>query len=153
MRVGSAGGELRPIPYYMLYTCCMDSLHPIHSAPHRGSPLRLLSPAFAGVLVAIGVLGSNPVTLIAGVGLALFVWFTRHARYEIFHDRLVIHYGRPRQKTVPLAEIQEVQLMNFPLGGLGLFVRTKRGWGMTIKPTDPERFAAQLEEVRRGLAG
>ena len=137
--------------------CCklesMVSPQPIHSDRHRGSTLHMLSPVIAVVLVATGLLAGDLVTLAFGVVLSLFLWLTRPRRYEVFRDSLVINYGTQRRKILPLAEIEEVHLIRFPLGGQGLLVRRRRGLGMVIRPTDPERFLAWLEDARRGLGG
>ena len=129
----------------------MSTSEPTLSDRSRGSPFHLLSPAIAGALVIMGLLQFEPYTIFMGVGLGLFVWLTRHARYEIFHDRLVVRFAGPRQKILPLAEIEQVELVKIPMGGQGLFVRRKSGLGMVIQPTNPEQFAAGLEEARRGL--
>ena len=126
----------------------MEPSHEIHSDRPRTYPLQLMSPVIAGVLVVMGLMSGDPVPVALGGGLGLFVYFTRHARYTILHDSLVIHYGRPRQKTLPLADIEDVQLA---LRGQGLFVRQKRGVGLLIRPTDPELFLERLDEARRGL--
>jgi len=108
----------------------------------------LLSPVLAWVLVIVGVLQFDLYTMALGVGLGLYVWLTRHTRYEIFSDRLVIYYGRPRRKVVFLVDIEDVQMVRVPMGGQGLYLRKKQGWGMVIRPRDVEGFAARLGEAR-----
>jgi len=130
----------------------MMSPQPIHSDKHRGSALHMLSPAIAAVMVVMGLLQGDPVTLLLGVGLSLFVWFTRHARYEIFQDRLVIHYGQPRQKVLQLTEIKDVHLVQFGMGRHFLLIRGNRGQRIVLRPADPERFLERLDDARRGLA-
>ena len=136
----------------MVYTHSMASPQPIHSDRYRGSSLQMLSPAIAVVLMVMGVLSGDPFTIVLGTGLALFVWLTRHARYEIFHDRLVIRFSGPRQKTVLLTEIETIQVVAIPLGGQGLYVRKKGGWGMVIRPSDLESFTAGMENALRESA-
>jgi hypothetical protein len=97
----------------------------------------------------VGTLQADPVTVVMGAGLGLYIWLTRHSRYEVFPDRLVVSYMGPRRKTVPLADIEEVQVGRFPLGGEGLMIRRKGGWRMVLTPSDPERFAQELDQARR----
>lgn len=130
----------------------MESSQPTLSDRYRGSPMHLLSPALAGVLVVVGVSQFDLFTMALGVGLGLYVWLTRHTRYEIFSDRLVIYYGGPRRKVVLLVDIEDVQVVKVPMGGQGLYLRRKRGWGVVIRPRDSEGFAAGLEEARSRLA-
>ena len=134
----------------MWYTRCMESPREIHSDRPRRTLVSLLNPAIAGVMLIIGVLAGDPITFLLGIGMSLFVWFTWHARYEIFHDRLVIYYGRPRQKIVPLSEIEEVQLV---LGDRALYVRNRGSRGMLLRPSDPQLFVDRLDDARRRVAG
>ena len=122
---------------------------PTHSDRYKGSALQILSPAIAVVMMVMGVLSGDPFTVLLGTGLALFVWLTRHSRYDIFPDRLVIRYSGPRQKTVFLQDIEGVQVVGIPMGGQGLYIRKKGGLGMVIRPSDKESFSEGLESALR----
>ncbi|MFH1140280.1 MAG: PH domain-containing protein [Chloroflexota bacterium] len=102
----------------------------------------------ATAMVVLGTIQVDLLTVAMGIGLLAYVWFTRHARYEIFQDRLVIYYGTPRIKSVPLSDIGEVRLIKASLGGQDLLVRRKGGGVLVIRPRDAERFAAALGEAR-----
>ncbi|MSQ22782.1 MAG: hypothetical protein EXR53_05700 [Dehalococcoidia bacterium] len=126
----------------------MTSPQPLHTDKSRNSMIQLLSPALAAVMVVLGIINPDVVTVTMGVGLLAYVWFTRHARYEIFQDRLIIYYGTPRIKNVLLADIAEVRLIKAPIGGQDLVV-TRKGRGvLVIRPRDAEAFAAALGEAR-----
>ncbi len=129
----------------------MESPQPIHTDRHRSSMLHLLSPALAAGMVMLGMVG-DPFSLTLGLGLAVYIWLTRQARYEIFHDTLVVRYWSPRKKVLPLMEITDVQLVRLPWVGIGLAVRSKEGRAIVIRPMDAELFLARLDDARRGLA-
>ncbi len=127
----------------------MESVPPLHTARPRRSPLHFLSPLIAGALVVSGALQQDPFTFVMGAGLSVYIWLTRHSRYEVFSDRLVVHYLGLRRRTIPLGDIEDVRAVGFPLGGQGVFVRRKKGGGMVITPVDPEQFVQALDQVRR----
>ncbi|MDO8749631.1 MAG: hypothetical protein Q7K03_00560 [Dehalococcoidia bacterium] len=106
--------------------------------------IQFLSPALAAAMVVLGAMQWDPLTVAMGAGLLVYVWFTRHTGYEIFQDRLVIRYGTPRIRSLPLTDIAEVRLIKAPLGGQDLLVRRKGGGVLVIRPRDAEGFAAAL---------
>ena len=122
--------------------------NPVYTASFRRSMLHIFTPVIAGMLTLFGLLSLEPFNVALGIGLGLFILFTRHIRYEIFHDRLVIRYMAPRRKIVELSEIQSVQSMKRAFGGQGVFIQKKAGLGLMINPVDPEKFVAELEEAQ-----
>ncbi|MEK7777274.1 MAG: PH domain-containing protein [Chloroflexota bacterium] len=102
----------------------------------------------AAAMVVLGAMQGDPVTVAMGAGLLVYVWFTQHRRYEIFQERLVIRYGTPRIRSVPLADIAEVRLVKAPLGGQDLLVVRKGRGVIVIRPRDADGFAAALGEAR-----
>ena len=82
--------------------------------------------------------------VVIAVAMGVFIWFTRHTRYDLYSNALVIRYGTPRQRAVPISEIEQVVTV---LGGKGLFVKRKGSGGLLIRPQDIETFKSRLEEV------
>lgn len=139
--------EVAPI----VYTSHMSMQQPLHTDRPRTSMFFLISPAIAAVLLVIGILRGDPFAIALAALLLLYVYFTRHAQYDIYLDSLVIRYGRPRRKVIPIDDIADVQLATLPLGGgQGLLIRRQTGGPMVIRPSDPETFASRLEDARRG---
>ena len=126
----------------------MQYSQPIHTDRQRNSGFDILRLGIIVVLIVMGILTPGIYPYLFALGLFLFHWITRHRLYEIFPDRLVVHFGRPRKKTIPLNEIAEVRLMNLPFGGQGIFIKRNRGIGMLIRPTEPETFVAHLDATR-----
>lgn len=110
--------------------------------------IQFLSPVLATAMVVLGAINLDQWSVVMGIGLLAYVWFTRHTRYEIFQDRLVIYYGTPRIRSVPLSGIAEVRLIRAPMGGQDLLVARKGGGVMVIRPRDAEVFAAALGKAR-----
>lgn len=110
--------------------------------------IQFLSPGLAAAMVVLGIINPDVVTVAMGAGLLAYVWFTRHAKYEVYQDRLIIYYGAPRIRSVSLADIAEVRLVKAPLGGQDLLVVRKGRGVMVIRPRDAEGFAAALEGAR-----
>ncbi len=110
--------------------------------------MQLLSPVLAAAMVVLGFFKGDPVSVAMGVGLLAYVWFTRHARYEIFQDRLVIRYGTPRSRSVQLSDIGEVRPVKAVMGGQDLVGAKKGGGILVIRPRDAEGFTAALERAR-----
>ena len=126
----------------------MEYSPPVHTDRQRNSGFDIMRLGIVVVLVLMGILTQSLVPFLFAIGLFLFHWLTRHRRYEIFPDRLVVHYGKPRKKTIPLDEIVEVRQMNLPFGGQGIVLRRNRGIGLLLRPMDPETFAAHLDANR-----
>ena len=124
----------------------MESMKELYSDRPGASILNMINPVIAVVLLVLGILGSDPLPVFLALGMGIFIWFTRHVRYQIFSDRLVIQYGKPRLKAVLLSDIAEVHSV---LGGKGLFIKSNRAGGLLIRPRDPETFQMRLEDARR----
>lgn len=126
----------------------MESSRPVHTDRQRNSSFDFMRLGIIIVLVVMGILTKSLVPFLFALGLFLFHWLTRHRLYEIFPDRLVVHYGKPRKKTIPLDEIAEVRSMNLPFGGQGIILKRNRGIGLLLRPMDPDAFAAHLDANR-----
>lgn len=125
----------------------MASYAPIFSDRYGGSILQLISLGLGFVILVTGAVQGNPLSVVLGLGLVVFIWFTRHFKYEIFSDRLVIHYGAPRKQVVLVDEISDVRRARVPMGGHALVLVRKGGRGMVIKPRDQEGFIEALAQV------
>ncbi len=108
-----------------------------------------MSMAFAIALVVIGAIsGFDPVNISLGLALFLYVWLTRHTRYDIFSDRMVIYYGAPRQKSVPLGSIKESRAVSAPMSGPSVLITLQPRGVLVIQPKSPEEFVAALDKAR-----
>ena len=85
-----------------------------------------------------------------GLGGALWLVFTRHSRYDLFQDALVIRYLAPRTKVVLLSDIQGAELERLPFAGLVLLIRQRDGGRLVITPTDVDSFRSRLNAARWG---
>lgn len=115
-------------------------------------PLSGLTPregysALDGVGAIAGILYGNLLIFLVGLGLALFVWLTTPRRYDLFRDRLVVSYGKPRRSVVSLSEIENTDVVSLPVGGTRLIVRRKRGRPLVLSPEDPHGFQEELEKA------
>ena len=100
-----------------------------------------------GVGAIAGILYGNLLIFLVGLGLALFVWLTTPRRYDLFRDRLVVSYGKPRRSVVSLSEIENTDVVSLPVGGTRLIVRRKRGRPLVLSPEDPHGFQEELEKA------
>ena len=123
----------------------MSSPEPLHSDRYRTPAFQVMNPVIAVFFIIWGIWTASGVAVLVGIAIGLLVWFTRHTRYDIFADQLVVHYGRPRQRIVPFADIEDVFLINLPMGGQGLLVRKKQGRGLLIRPRAAEQFFNELK--------
>ena len=132
----------------------MNLPQPLHTDRYRGSGLQLISPVVAVVLILLGLVGIDPISLTLGVALAVYTGYTRHTRYEIYANGLLVRFMLPRRQAVPFTEIEEAGMVRLSMVGEVLAVRRKgKGLGlMLIRPSDPELFLAKLNEARGGTA-
>ncbi len=130
----------------------MNAPQPLHTDRYRGSGLQLISPVVAGVLILLGLLGFDPISFGLGVALAVYTGYTRHTRYEIYSNGLLVRFMLPRRQAVPFTEIEEAGMVKLSMVGEVLAVRRKgKGLGlMLIRPSDPELFLSKLNEARGG---
>jgi hypothetical protein len=126
----------------------MESSQPVHTDRQRNSGFDFLRLGIIIVLIVMGILTKTLAPFLFALALLLFNWLTRHRLYEIFPDRLVVHYGKPRKKTIPLNEIAEVRPMKLPFGGQGIMIKRNRGIGLLLRPMDPDAFFAHLDANR-----
>ena len=118
---------------------------PVHTEKRRRSIWDMLLLAVAVFMIWQGFVTGDALPVLTGLGVGAFLFLTRHTRYELFQDALVIRFMAPRRIVVPLAEVQDIRLVRLPLGGPALLVQRTRGGGLAIMPADPEGFLARLQ--------
>ena len=116
----------------------------IYSDKPSTSLIQLINPIIVAGLFILGIYSGDPMPVIIAIGMAIFIWFTRHTRYNIYKNALVIYYGTPRHRAVPISDIEQVITV---LGGKGLFIKKKGSGGLLIRPQDIETFKSRLAEV------
>ena len=118
---------------------------PVHTEPRRRSIWDTLLLVVAGLMVVQGFITSDPVPVLFGLGVGAFLALTRHTRYELYQDALVIRFMAPRRIVIPLSEVQDVRIVRLPLGGPALLVQRASGGSLAIMPADPEGLLARLQ--------
>ena len=118
---------------------------PVHTEKRRRSIWDMLLLAVAVFMIWQGFVTGDALPVLTGLGVGAFLFLTRHTRYELFQDALVIRFMAPRRIVIPLADVQDVRLVRLPLGGPALLVQRARGGGLAIMPADPEGFLARLQ--------
>ncbi len=125
----------------------MELERPIHSTRYRGSFFGRATLPLMGVVAIAGILYGNLLIFLVGLGLALFVWLTTPRRYDLFRDRLMVSYGKPRRSVVSLSDIENADVVSLPVGGTRLIVRRKRGRPLVLSPEDPQGLQEELEKA------
>ena len=118
---------------------------PVHTEPRRRSIWDTLLLVVAGLMIVQGFIASDPVPVLFGLGVGAFLALTRHTRYELYQDALVIRFMAPRRIVIPLSEVQDVRIVRLPLGGPALLVQRSSGGSLAIMPADPEGLLARLQ--------
>ena len=119
---------------------------PTHTEQRRRSIWDTLLLVVAGLMIIQGFVPPfDPMPVLFGAGVGGFLAFTRHTRYELYQDALVIRFMAPRRIVVPLTEMQDVRMVKMPLGGSALLVQRASGGTLAIMPVDPEGFLARLK--------
>ena len=117
---------------------------PIHTEKRRRSLWDMMLLVVAAVIIVRGIATGEALPVLTGAGVVVFLALTRHTRYELFQDVLVIRFMAPRKIVVRLAEVQDIRLVKLPLGGPALLLQRASG-GLAIMPSDPEGFLARLK--------
>ena len=125
---------------------------PIYTARHRASIMHYISPAIVVLLLALGIRDGNPASMIFAGALAVYIWITRHSRYEIYPDRLEVRFLSPRRIVVSFADIRDVRAVGLTLSSRGLIVEKRSGWPIVINPADSEAFREELNKAREPYA-
>ena len=120
---------------------------PPYSDKSRFSFLDLALPVITGWLLIQGLTGGGYLPVLFGLGGAAYLLFTRHRRYDLFEDALVVRYLVPRTLVVYLSDVQEVRPMKQPMTGPVLLIQRKAGTRLMIKPADYDAFLARLTDA------
>ena len=118
---------------------------PLHTDTRRFSFFDPLLLIVAAVMVFQGLTVAGLIPVLTGFGVAGFLAFTKHNRYDLYEDVLVIRYWAPRKIVIPLSEIQDVGSIRLPFGGPSLLLHRTRGRVLPIMPKDPETFLVHLK--------
>ena len=106
-----------------------------------------------GLLVAVyGMMVGDPRVFILGMVWGAYSWLTRPRRYLIYPNALVIEYGRPRKKVIPMAAISHVELLSLPIGER-LRVVLLTGGRTMIMARDLDTFREKLDEALESYQG
>ena len=98
-----------------------------------------------GLVVAVVALFSmNFLLFVAGIGAAGYSWLTTAKQYWIYHDALIIVYGRPRMKVIPFAQVSRIELLSLPTGDR-LRVQLVTGRPVLLAARDTETFRERLD--------
>ena len=123
---------------------------PVHSDKHR-VPVNI-TLIFALLVAGFGLYTRNPLTIIVGLGVAIFTWFTSPREYQIYQDALVIVYGRPRVKVIYFNQITQLDVLQLVIGER-LRVMLRNGRREVLQTRDPQtfhaRFQGALDDFRR----
>lgn len=118
---------------------------PIHTDTRRFSLFDPVLLIMAGFMVVQGFTGGGDIPILAGIGVAVFLAFTKHVRYDLYEDALVIRYWAPRKIIIPMSEIVDVGSVRLPFGGPSVLVHRTRGRVLAIMPKDTETFLALMK--------
>ena len=118
---------------------------PVHSDTPRFSIWDPTLVVVAGMMLFLGLTGGGPLPVVAGLGVGFYLWYTKHTRYDLFQDVLVIRYQAPRTRVIPLSDVPSARFARMLLGGQALLIQRRRGGALAITPKDPEGFLSHLE--------
>jgi hypothetical protein len=125
----------------------MELDQPVHSDKHRISILQWINSLLAIGIIVVGAILQDFIMPLLGLALGLIAWFTTVRGYDIYHDRLVVKYGKPRRTVVPLSTVSDAEVLSVPVGGERLFLRRQSGRSLVLSPRDVRTFLAELENA------
>lgn len=125
----------------------MQQGEPIYSAQHSRSLFQRINIVISFIVIVMGALSIQeaPYLLFLGIGIGGLYWFSTAQKYHLYHDRLAIHYGRPRILEIPLDSIIDAGIIKMPFTGV-LIRRTGRA-GALVRPRNLEEFVERLWEA------
>ena len=99
------------------------------------------------ILAVGGFVRGDQFLFIVGVAFAAYAWLSTPSRYMLFGDRLVIAYGKPRLRTIPFVDIENVELLRLSRINPRLRVSYQRGRRTWLVPKDAEAFNERFQEA------
>ena len=118
---------------------------PLHTDKRRFSLFDPVLLIMAGFMVVQGLTGGGDIPILAGIGVAVFLAFTKHVRYDLYEDAVVIRYWAPRKIIIPISDILDVGSVRLPFGGPSVLLHRTRGRVLAIMPKDTETFLTLLK--------
>jgi len=131
----------------------------IYSEKHRSALITTLLGllGLALIIIALVAAGMSAVgtrdlwsdaafSLALGLVLAGSHWFLVPREYQVYSDRLVVTYGRPRILSVPFDNVASVDVLTHPLG-TELRIRRARGRTLLLQPLGPKQFHQALQDA------
>ena len=107
-------------------------------------------PVVAGWLLIQGLAGGGPFPILAGLAGVAYSLYTRHTRYDLYHDAVVIRYLAPRTVVIRLSDVQSADVVRLPLAGPALLIQRTNGRRLLIRPSDEQGFLSRLRDALSG---
>ena len=101
---------------------------------------------FAVGVAVYGIIVQNPLLIVFGLGFAGYSWLTNARQYRIYPGALVIVFGTPRARVIPLGDVShlEMRAINIPDRLRAWLVNGRR---VSLVVRDPEAFQEQLQKA------
>lgn len=120
----------------------------------QGQPIHMDTPKsrinvpmiLASAVAVIGVFSGYVLVALGLAGMA-FSWLTTPRQYLIYQNALVIIYGRPRSKTIPFSDIEQLEDLTMPRGDTALGVRLVNGKRAIISVVNLDEFKVRLADA------
>ncbi|MQF64558.1 hypothetical protein FIM04_00325 [SAR202 cluster bacterium AC-409-J13_OGT_754m] len=133
----------------------MNSLYPLHVEAHRTSLLTRLIGWIGWGIILISMVSAviNPRDIIsvlgflgAGILLAASQWFLAPRWYELYNDRIIVTYGKPRERIVLFDEISAVQIHRSPVS-LEIKIKIANNRIVSLTPLNPAEFEQKIMQA------
>jgi hypothetical protein len=119
----------------------------LHSDKYRSSLWDFALPIVAGFAIVQGLSGGGDLPLIIGVLAAFWSLYTRHSRYDLLAQALIIRYSFPRTTMVLLTDVHNVTVASQSYGAAALVLQRTGARSIVIKPADRATFLSHLNDA------
>lgn len=125
----------------------------------------LAATLIPGIALTLNDVPDGPALFALTAADALVFYFVMPKRYQVFDDRVRIVLGWPFGMNIPLSDIRDIRLASGSrtLVSWGFQLATssrtaveivrKKGWSVTISPSDREAFLQRLNEALKTARG